>query len=90
MFYVVSYDIPDNIKRLRAAKTLLDFGDRVQESVFECRLGDARIGRLLKRLERIVSEEDSILIYAVCAKCEEKLVRLGRKDDRKNEKVYIV
>ena len=90
MFYVVSYDIPDNKKRLRAAKTLLDFGDRVQESVFECRLENDRLGRLIKRLEKIAGEEDSILIYAVCAKCEENLVRLGRKDDRKNEKVFIV
>jgi CRISPR-associated endonuclease Cas2 len=32
------------------AKTLLDFGDRVQESVFECRLDESRFDRLLKRL----------------------------------------
>jgi CRISPR-associated protein Cas2 len=36
MFYVVSYDIPEDRKRDRASKTLLDFGARVQYSVFEC------------------------------------------------------
>jgi CRISPR-associated protein Cas2 len=36
MFYVVSYDIPEDRKRDRVSKTLLDFGARVQYSVFEC------------------------------------------------------
>ena len=35
---VVSYDIPDDRRRLRLANTLKDFGIRVQYSVFECRL----------------------------------------------------
>lgn len=30
MRYLVSYDIPDDQRRNRLAKTLLDFGDRVQ------------------------------------------------------------
>ena len=36
MFYLVSYDIPDTKRRTKLAKTLEDFGDRVQYSVFEC------------------------------------------------------
>jgi CRISPR-associated protein Cas2 len=72
------------------AKTLLDFGDRVQESIFECRLEDERVIRMVKRLEKIVNQEDSLLIYAVCANCESKTLRLGRKDERKSEKVFIV
>ncbi|MEW6376162.1 MAG: CRISPR-associated endonuclease Cas2, partial [Thermodesulfobacteriota bacterium] len=38
MFYVVSYDIPDDQRRIKIAKILEDFGDRVQYSVFECLL----------------------------------------------------
>jgi CRISPR/Cas system-associated endoribonuclease Cas2 len=35
---VVSYDIPDDRRRLRLAHALKDFGVRVQYSVFECHL----------------------------------------------------
>jgi CRISPR-associated protein Cas2 len=72
------------------AKTLLDFGDRVQESVFECRLDETRIDRLLNRLEKIVAGEDSVRIYALCAKCEKTITKMGRQDISKSEKVLIV
>jgi CRISPR-associated protein Cas2 len=38
MFYLVSYDIPDDRRRTRLAKLLKDYGGRVQYSVFECLL----------------------------------------------------
>ena len=45
MFYIVSYDMPDDKKRLKMANTLLDFGTRVQYSVFECIMDDKLIKR---------------------------------------------
>jgi len=41
MLYVISYDIPDDERRLKVAKILLDFGRRVQYSVFEAHLAGA-------------------------------------------------
>ncbi|GAH67947.1 unnamed protein product, partial [marine sediment metagenome] len=32
MFYIISYDIPDDKRRQEIAKILLNFGDRVQYS----------------------------------------------------------
>jgi len=90
MFYVVSYDIPDDKKRLRMAKTMLDFGDRVQHSVFECRLEDKRLELLIKRLEKFVGTEDSVRIYSLCAKCESAAKTMGRQDEPKNDKLFIV
>jgi CRISPR-associated protein Cas2 len=37
-FVVVSYDITDDKRRVRMAKTLLGYGQRVQYSVFEAHL----------------------------------------------------
>ncbi|MFZ5570182.1 MAG: hypothetical protein ACOZF0_07245 [Thermodesulfobacteriota bacterium] len=37
MFYLVSYDIPDDKRRLKIAKTIKDFGDRVREMSAGCR-----------------------------------------------------
>jgi CRISPR-associated protein Cas2 len=90
MFYVVSYDVPDDRKRNRIAKTLLDFGERVQYSVFECILDEKIFEKLINRLHRIISEEDSIRIYPMCAKCEREIAVFGRGGVTKEEDVYIL
>jgi CRISPR-associated protein Cas2 len=90
MFYVVSYDIPDDRKRNKTARTLLDFGTRVQFSVFECIMDNDVLNDLKTRLGRIVSDEDSIRIYPLCAKCESTTQVLGTGKITKDEDVYIL
>ncbi|MDH7602471.1 MAG: CRISPR-associated endonuclease Cas2 [Armatimonadota bacterium] len=78
MFVIVSYDIPDDRRRLRIAKALKAFGDRVQYSVFECNLGKNELELMTKRLLRMINEaEDSIRIYRACAKCKSEIKILG-------------
>lgn len=91
MFYIVSYDIPDDRKRARVAKTLLDFGSRVQDSVFECIIEDDKLlEKMISRLSRMVSEEDSMRIYALCSKCEKVIKVLGGGKITKDENVFIL
>jgi CRISPR-associated protein Cas2 len=52
MNYIISYDIPDTKRRTKIAKTLLDFGDRVQYSVFEAELTDELYCKMRRRLKR--------------------------------------
>jgi CRISPR-associated protein Cas2 len=90
MFYVVSYDIPDDRKRDRVSKTLLDFGTRVQYSVFECILDNKLLEKMTAKLSRIISDEDSVRIYALCAKCEGVARVLGKGEVTKDENVFIL
>jgi len=91
MFYVISYDIPDDARRNKIAKTLLDFGSRVQYSVFECIMEDESQQEMMKRLSKIVvEEEDKIRIYALCAKCEVGIAVLGRGEVTKDKEVYVL
>ena len=90
MFHVVSYDIPDDRRRTAIAKTLLDYGSRVQYSTFECILDEKLLDEMIKRLSRIVSEEDSVRIYVMCAKCEKVITILGHGEVSKDEKVFII
>lgn len=90
MFYIVSYDIPDDKKRNRLAKIMLDFGARVQYSVFECNMDDKLLDTMLKRVVKIVSDEDSVRIYALCGKCLGTVKILGRGNLTKDEDVYIL
>jgi CRISPR-associated protein Cas2 len=64
MFWIVSYDIVEDRRRRKVMKTLEGFGRRVQYSVFECELNDARLTRLESLLARIVDKgEDSVRFY---------------------------
>ena len=91
MFYLVSYDIPDTKRRTKLAKTLEDFGDRVQYSVFECILDDKLLDKMVKRIHKIAkAEDDSIRIYSICANCEKIIKVIGQGEVTKNEEVYVV
>lgn len=91
MFYIVSYDIPNDRKRARVAKTMLDFGTRVQYSVFECILNDDKLlEKMTERLRGLISDEDSVRIYALCGKCEKVVKVFGGGTVTKDENVFIL
>jgi CRISPR-associated protein Cas2 len=91
MLYLVSYDIPDTKRRTRLAKTLKDFGDRVQYSVFECILNTDLLEKLVARIDRIVVEkDDNVRIYGLCASCERAIRIMGKGEVTKDEEIYII
>ena len=91
MFYLVSYDIPDDRRRVRLAKALLDFGRRVQYSVFECLLDRDLLVQMTDRIEGIIDEvDDSVRIYGLCAGCEKMIRVMGTGEVSKDEEVYIL
>jgi CRISPR-associated protein Cas2 len=63
--YDVSTETPAGQRRLRKVATIcLGFGQRVQKSVFECRVTEAQFEDLEDRLVRAINEqEDSLRIY---------------------------
>jgi CRISPR-associated protein Cas2 len=80
MNYLACYDISEDKVRLRVAKLLLDFGDRVQRSVFELPgLSSHLEERLHGRLGglRDLGEGDSIRLYPLCNRCLSGIVIVG-------------
>lgn len=91
MFHVISYDIPDDKRRLKVAKVLLDFGSRVQYSVFEAFLDDTLLEKLRDRLEKIIfPKEDRLRIYRMCKDCEKGIEVMGLGEPPEDPDVYIV
>ena len=90
MFYIISYDISDDGRRNRMAKTLLDFGTRVQYSVFECIMDKQLLDKLTSRVMKIISQEDSVRIYTLCSRCEGVIQVLGHGEAIKDKEVYII
>jgi CRISPR-associated protein Cas2 len=85
MLVLVCYDIGDVAgaggERLRqVAQACSDFGSRVQFSVFECRLDEAKWVKLRARLLGLFDEEkDSLRFYILCEKDERRVEVHGLK-----------
>jgi len=77
--YLICYDITSSSKRQRVANMLLNYGDRLQMSVFEAQLSEDDVKDILKRAEKYVDKEDSFRIYSICANCLAKVWTLGRE-----------
>ena len=78
---VVSYDIADDAQRRKASRVLADYGTRVQFSVFECLIAPRRFGDLRRKLAKILTGEDSIRYYRLCASCAREVRAEGKGRD---------
>lgn len=60
---LVIYDIISNKQRVKMAKLLLGYGNRVQKSAFEARLNKKQYARLLRDIKHMLKEDDNVRIY---------------------------
>ena len=86
MYVLVTYDVstvtPAGKRQLRrAAKTCLDFGQRVQNSVFECEVNPAQLTVMKDRLLEIIDEEtDSLRFYHLGNNWHRRVEHHGAKE----------
>ena len=91
MLHVVCYDIIDDKLRARMSDWLLDFGTRIQDSVFECLLDDDMRARLEEGLGRMkLDEKDRVRIYRVCGRCVERVEIYGPGEVTRDPEYWIV
>lgn len=70
MYIVVSYDVIDDKRRGQLAKTLLNYGRRVQKSVFECLLEEREYIKMKQEIDSTIDMEvDSVRYYILCQRC---------------------
>jgi CRISPR-associated protein Cas2 len=96
MLVLVSYDVaittPGGKRRLRqVAKTCVNFGQRVQFSVFECVVDPAQWVTLKTQLERIIdAETDSLRYYYLGSNWKRKVEHIGAKPSTDLDEPLIV
>jgi len=78
--YDVSTETSEGRRRLRrVAKVCLNFGQRVQKSVFECKVTQAQLEALKSQLlDEIDPEEDSLRFYRIVEPLSKNLMEFGR------------
>ena len=90
MFVVIAYDIANDKRRNRIAKILLDYGNRVQYSVFEAEITQELLDEILLRLQAVInSDEDSVRIYKICSRCLERVELMGDAKLALPEDVFV-
>lgn len=90
--YDVSTTTPAGRKRLRhVAKQCVNYGQRVQNSVFECLLDPAQFAVLKSKLEDIIDkEEDSLRYYFLGSNWKKRVEHVGIKESFDPEGTLIV
>jgi CRISPR-associated protein Cas2 len=67
---VIAYDVSEDARRARLAALLQMHGDRIQFSVFLCRLDDGELDELVDAAERIINvNTDSLYVFRQCPTC---------------------
>jgi CRISPR-associated protein Cas2 len=96
MMVLITYDVetvsPSGKKRLRkVAKQCVNFGQRVQNSVFECLIDPAQFAELRHRLEAIIDvEKDSLRFYFLGNSWRNKVDHVGSKSTYDPEDTLIL
>jgi CRISPR-associated protein Cas2 len=86
MLLLVSYDIVDTKQRTRLAKKLLNFGQRVQYSVFECDLNHEQLAKMKEQILPFVDlAQDSLRLYKICEGCAQQIESFGVKKGWEDE-----
>ena len=90
MTCLVSYDVTDDRRRDRLSRVLLDYGSRVQDSVFWVDADDDLMDRMRTRITAAIGEEDSIWIVPVCLACGKKIETMGTAHVPTLPEYYII
>lgn len=83
MLILITYDVntqtSSGVKRLsRVAKTCTNYGQRVQNSVFECLVDSTQFAMLKKQIEDIIDKDvDSVRYYILGEKYQNRIEHIG-------------
>lgn len=90
--YDVNVETPAGKKRLRkVAKQCVNYGQRVQNSVFECVIDPAKFKEVEHKLTQIIDKErDSLRFYFLGNNYKNKVKHIGAKPTLDIEGVIVV
>ncbi len=88
--WMIAYDISDNKIRKSIHDQLRDHGQRVQYSVFECRLNKQQLQHLRKQLSQKIEADDRIRWYPLCNWCEAEIHWHGNGNVVETDEFYLL
>lgn len=95
MLVLITYDVettgPGGCKRLnKVAKICMNYGQRVQNSVFECLVDPQQFSELRHKLEKTINlEKDSLRYYYLGSNWKNRVEHVGAKNTYDPEGILI-
>ncbi|HRS82074.1 MAG TPA: CRISPR-associated endonuclease Cas2 [Smithellaceae bacterium] len=91
MNMIVAYDITDEKRLTRVAKVMLDYGIRVQKSIFEISATNTIFQEMKRRVEKIiVAEQDGVKYFPLCERCAGTVEIIGQGQFTDPDSEYYV
>lgn len=96
MFILITYDInttsKTGAKRLRdVAKICLNYGQRVQNSVFECKVDEGQLRLIKHKLDNVIdNKHDSLRFYRLGKNYEKTVEHMGKNNTYNIEEPLIL
>lgn len=90
--WLIIYDIKNEKRLNKVAKIIMEYGERVQKSVFECEANNKALERIRMRINKIIEKEDYIVYFDICETDWQKRMKYGHKVnvDVEEKNFYIV
>jgi CRISPR-associated protein Cas2 len=83
-WHLVCYDIREPKRWAKVYKILKGSGDHIQLSIFRVYLTKTKLEALRWKLNKILVEDDSLMIVRLCAGCAQRVID-SRDEDRWKE-----
>lgn len=72
-WHLLTYDVRDPRRLRQVAAKLESYGERIQYSVFRCRLDTRGLEKLHWELNQIMAAEDDLLVMPICPTCASRV-----------------
>lgn len=89
-FWHLSYDIVDDKRLRRVAKLALNFGERVQKSLYLCTLTPEQINALHLELEAITEADDRLMLRPICHRCRSEMRYQGQGGNPERQEPFWI
>jgi len=88
---IVTYDIGDDRRRARVSALLSAWGDRIERSVFECRIESEEVDQLVSEIDAVIHRDhDAVHFFRQCARCDADRVHLGQADGMNADPYWVL
>lgn len=91
MNMLITYDIANSRRLQRVAKVMLDYGVRVQRSIFEADISSAQFRELRDRTEAEMEfQEDGVKYFPLCKQCDYLWYSIGDNEDYNDNLLFQI
>lgn len=92
MLVLLTYDIPQDAMRVQVAKLAEGYGERVQQSVFECHVSAAEYRTLRQDVQRLLAADPqaSVRCYRLCPRCSKRTQCIGLGTSTDDPAYFVV